>query len=208
MDRFCLLLLAVLFFKCKNAEYDNNSSTAFQKHSVAKCSDLIKINKSEFESGYIVGDTAVSDKNWRKTGNTLKVPNERYVFEDDTTETGYVMYYPLGRLDKKLYIVLQQDYNLNLYYVINPKSGTIYDMPGNPHQYGNYILVIEDEHTDSPVYIELWEIKRKSIAKVKSRSLAECGLFTIMRSYFKDKYSYIEHVGENGNEYFKLKLTD
>lgn len=142
----------------------------------------------------------------RKTSHTLKFnfAGKPITFKDDLSDRNYVEYFFAGNDRKRNWLLIKkQDYNQEYFYLFQSTSKNIDTLVGQPFIYGNKIICLEGSYTDSPRYIEVWDIKKDKLVRIANFSLSrECAIYPT-RITLSDKMEIM--FVDIDNRYWKTK---
>ncbi|MFP9099177.1 hypothetical protein ACLI09_08995 [Flavobacterium sp. RHBU_24] len=182
---------------------------AFSLSVFAQCNDLITITKKEFDQYFTKGDTANYSPDFVKHGNTLTVPGSDVILTDSNPdEDGVIVYVPRGVIFNTTYVLETQDEIMNHYQLISSGAYPDRDIIGFPYIFNDYLLAIEDPHTDYPLIVQVWKIKRqgKDFELKKELKLGECSLYDIS-ACISHGHIYIKNrVDDTSVAYYKIKI--
>jgi hypothetical protein len=176
----------------------------------AQCIDLISITKKEFDQYYTKGDSAQYSPDFVKHGNSVKIPGIDSVYTDSSeNEDGIIVYVPQGLIFGSVYVLEVGDEIMSHYRLISTDPYFDKEIIGFPYIFGNYILAIENPHTDYQVTLQLWSTKNKgksiNFQLKKELSLGKCGLYGIVASYIYNGFIYLKN-NANAVSYYKIKI--
>jgi hypothetical protein len=177
----------------------------------AQCNELITITKREFDQYYIKGDTAKYSPDFVKQRTGFKIPGGDVIYTDyfNPSEDGVLSYWPRGVIFKNIYVLETQDETMNYYNLIRTEPYMDHGIIGFPYIFGNYMLAIEEPHTDYPLTIQAWKIKNKGkntdFQLKKEISLSKCGTYNIDAAYIHNGFIYLKN-NASVVSYFKIKI--
>ena len=176
----------------------------FSSNSIGR--KLVPIDSLEYYSNKITYEEIKQTTTIVKNKKVIKVPygDSSIEFKDDTTDENFMEYSVLGENKENHWILIQgQDYNQDYYYVINQRLKTIDTLVGEPRIFYNKLLCQEGSYTDSPEYLEIWDINHGKLQLFKKFSLRKYDVYTINDSFLKNGILYVKY---HDNKYLKLKI--
>jgi hypothetical protein len=169
------------------------------------CKNLIKIDSSEYVKNEISYEKFDQISELKKINGEIKIPIQNKTFKDSLSDENYIEYTVIGKF-KNWNLIKGQNYNQNYYYLISENQ--IDSLVGKPKIFENKILSIEDEYTDFPEIIEIWNISEKgNLNREKTFSLKFCKDAPIYESYLSGNNLYIKTGYETGkHEFCKMNI--
>lgn len=167
------------------------------------CKDFIAIDKKDFDSSKISTQTIVQLSKVMKSGHSLKVTckDTTYLFNDifsKELDAYHLTYKLLGTNTNKQWTLVQgTDENRNYFYLVNLTSGKIDTLLGLPIMYDDRVLCLEGAYTDGGNKIEIWEIRKNEIFKIKTMNLHKCEIYDPYQIYLLDNSVYISTTSNN-----------
>ena len=128
-----------------------------------------------------------------KKKRTIKVKcaNKTYKFKDSRNEDEQ-KYYVAGSYKSWIIIKGYLYYHFEQYYMINPKTGEIDSLAGEPLFYDDKILCIEGDNTDGTKMIEVWQIDDDTISLRYSADLKRRRIYDINDFYLFDDTIFLK----------------
>ena len=136
----------------------------------------------------------------------IKSISKTFCFKDDLREKFYHEYFVIGTIMNNV-IVKYQDYNDEVFYMINPSTNSIDTLIGYPQVYRDKILCVEGSKADGGNTIEVWKISPKKSTLLLKTRLIEQKVYHIDQIYLFNNDIYIrsDDVGsDTRNKYFRL----
>ncbi|MBP5771952.1 MAG: hypothetical protein J6W75_11490 [Bacteroidaceae bacterium] len=144
-----------------------------------------------------------------KKNRTIKVKcaNKTYKFKDSKIENEEE-YFVEGSYKSWIIIKGYLYWNYEQFYMINPKTGEIDSLAGEPLFYEDKILCVEGDATDGTKMIEVWQMDKDKISLIYSTDLKRRNIFSVDDIYLlndtvflksEERYLKIYYDGPRGN---------
>jgi hypothetical protein len=193
-----------LHVKVNDNSYAQKIFLPFSSNSLGR--KLMLIDSSEFFSNKVSPKEINLPTNIAKNNYLIKVPfgDSSIEFKDDTTNENLIEYSVLGENKEDHWILIKgQDYHQDYFYIINQQFKTIDTLVGKPRIFNNKLLCQEGSYTDSPGYLEIWNIKNSKLQLLKKFSLRDFGVYSVDDSFLYNDTLYLRY---NQKKYLKLKI--
>lgn len=169
---------------------------------------VIPIDSVEFFQHAIKPQRIESTSIYKKKRKRIKIQSisKTFCFKDDLREKFYHEYFVIGTIMNNV-IVKYQDYNDEVFYMINPSTNSIDTLIGYPQVYRDKILCVEGSKADGGNTIEVWKISPKKSTLLLKARLIEQKVYHIDQIYLFNNDIYIrsDDVGsDTRNKYFRL----
>jgi hypothetical protein len=200
MKNSIILIFGFILISCTS----NKDKTTFLCENL-KLTDSISFykHKIDFEAFDSICDL-------KKVNGKIIIPNSNIFFKDNIDKE-ILEYKVLGEnKNRNWFSIIAQDPMQNYYYLYNNKNNKLDTLIGEPKIFNNNILSIEEEYTDYPEIIQIWNIQNNGdIKKNKEFSIKYCRNWSISNSYINDNKVYLECGGNSSTkrEYFYIELN-
>lgn len=135
---------------------------------------VIPIDSVEFFQHAIKPQRIESTSIYKKKRKRIKIQSisKTFCFKDDLREKFCHEYFVIGTIMNNV-IVKYQDYNDEVFYMINPSTNSIDTLIGYPQVYRDKILCVEGSKADGGNTIEVWKISPKKSTLLLNTRLIE-----------------------------------
>ncbi len=157
-------------------------------------------NKIEFENFDSICDL-------KKVKDKIIIPNTNIVFKDSTNSEAF-SYRVLGENKKRNWFsIVGSDPMQNYYYLFNKNNNKLDTLVGEPKIFDNKILSIEEQYTDYPEKIQIWDILKNGLIEKKLEfSVKKCKDWRIIDGYIKNEKLYLK-CGDFEKKYYSIELN-
>lgn len=187
---FIILPLFVFYgrISANNGNVNPNFQLIYQSQTPSV--HITPIDSAEFYSNKIECQRPYPTSKYTKRRKRIRIKckDKKFLFKDNLSDKFYQEYFIEG-IYKNYVFIKAQDYNNELYYMINPDISKIDTLIGYPEIYGDKILCVEGGKTDSKGMIEIWETGGRRLFKI---SLADYGLYNVEDAFLLNDNIYLK----------------
>lgn len=166
------------------------------------CKNLIRTDSITYEKFKKIPEKISSTTSLKKTKGTINIPHLKRKFSDREEEMEYTV---VGKVNNYT-LISGDDYIQTYYYLIGKQK--IDTLTGPPKIFGKILLAIEEDYTDFPETIQIWDISANGTLKLKETfSIKNCKNKPIADAYISENTLYIK-TGHDGlkHDFYRLKI--
>ncbi|MBC7426518.1 MAG: hypothetical protein H7321_08275 [Bacteroidia bacterium] len=214
MNNKFYIIICIILGSCNHSHpniTDNN--VVKKKYDNEIYEKVLFIDSFEFYSK-MIKPKKLTNGVFKKINGKIKIPSKDsfFTFKDNLSNENYFEYSFVGQVKSRNWnFVLGNDYQQSYYYLISENYNKIDSLVGYPLIFGDKIICKEEEYTDCPNYIEIWNINKNSITLNKKFPMStNLRSINITDLYLKDSLIFIRNKNYNHEthiEYMRINIT-